>query len=685
MPHSQRHLVFRYLRRVAGAAGTGDVTDADLLARFVTRRDEAAFELLLWRHGTMVLHICRDVTRDAHAAEDAFQATFLALVRKAGSIRAGESLGAWLYQVAYRVALKARSQIARRNEHETAGVNVAGLPAVAELPDEASLRELRPVLHEEVQRLPAKYRTPIVLCYLQGLTHEEAARQLGWPKGTVAERLARARELLRKRLSRRGVALSVALSALALAPATASAVVPASLVQAALRTGLQIAAGQALAGLVSPQVVALTEGVIRTMCWNKMKLTAAVVLALGLAGGGVGLLAGGRPGGQAAEGQEPTAAGQDEAAPKRKIRGKDEGAADAKGLAARAQSRLNLKNIALAMHNYLDVHGAFPTSAIYGKNGKPLLSWRVALLPYLDQGNLYKQFHLDEPWDSPHNKKLLEYKVKVYHVPGHDDWTRTYYQVFVGEDTIFERRKGGGGGAGGLGGGAGGSAPAEGATGGGGGAGGPPGATGGAAAGPPGAVGGGDGRAGMRIPDITDGTSNTLLVVEGATPVPWTKPEDLAYAPTGKLPALGGAFKDVIHAAFADGTVFALKKKFNESAMRAAITRNGGEVYDRDDLIDPAPGAERDELKLENERLRKEVDDALAQVRQLQEAVRKTRAGLNKEGGEADTVEDQLKQEQQRLRRELERLEQEVKRLRDELNGLKPAVKRKAPESAPER
>jgi hypothetical protein len=189
----------------------------------------------------------------------------------------------------------------------------------------------------------------------------------------------------------------------------------------------------------------------------------------------------------------------------------------------------------------------------------------------------------------------------------------------------------------------------------------------------------------MRLVDITDGTSNTLLVVEGGTPVPWTKPEDLAYAPTGKLPALGGAFKDVIHAAFADGSVFALKKKINETAIRAVITRNQGEVYDRDDLIDPAPGAEKEELKVDNERLRKEVDDAQALVRQLQEDLRKVHAGLRREGGKAATVEDLLKQEQQKLRRELERLLQEAKRLRDELDGVNPAVKQKVAEPRRER
>src|SRR5215831_5704356 len=255
MAQVRRNLVLRYVRRVAGC---GDVTDADLLARFLAHRDEAAFELLLWRHGTMVLHLCRDVTRDEHAAEDAFQATFLALVRKAASIRSRESLGAWLYQVAYRVALRAR-----RSERETVNLDAVDDPEARELPDEIELRELRPLLHEEVQRLPAKYRTPIVLCYLEGLTHEETARQLGWPKGTVAGRVARARDLLRKRLARRGVSLPVALSALALAPGAVSATVPAALVQTTLRAGLLVAAGESAAALVSAQVLALSRGVIR--------------------------------------------------------------------------------------------------------------------------------------------------------------------------------------------------------------------------------------------------------------------------------------------------------------------------------------------------------------------------------------------------------------------------------------
>jgi RNA polymerase sigma factor (sigma-70 family) len=664
MSHGQHSLILRYLRRVHSAANSGDVTDADLLARFLATRDEAAFELLLWRHGTMVLQVCRDITRDEHTAEDAFQATFLTLVRQGRSIRSREALGAWLHRVAWRAALRAR-----RANPQPATSDLSVVPAVQELPEAEALRELRPILQEEVQRLPARYRAPIVLCYLEGLTHEEAARQLGWPKGTVAGRMARARELLRKRLTRRGVGLSVALSALVLAPGSASAVVPAGLVQATLHVGLLAAAGQSAAA-VSPQVLALSEGVIQTMFWQKMKIVMAAMLVLGLAGG-VGLLASSRPGAA-----EQAVAQDEEDQPKptrpttKKIQREEQTPrAAGSAAAARRQSLNNLKQIAIAMHNYQDTHGCFPPAAIYGKNGKPLLSWRVLLLPYLEQDNLYRQFHLDEPWDSPHNKKLLETKVKAYHIPGHDDWTKTYYQVFVGEDTVFERRRevGVGGGAGGAPAGSGGGAGI------GPGAAGPGGATGGAAlgGGPAGGIAGGIQR-GMGIADITDGTSNTILVIEGATPVPWTKPEDLPYAPTGKLPELG-AFKDAIHAAFADGSVHTIKRRFDETAMRAAITRNGGEVYDRDDLFDPSPGADAPALREINADLRDQITKARADMERLQQQHQDQ--WLRSKGGESETEVDRLKREQRMLRQELERLQQAIERMRNETQGVKPTAK----------
>jgi RNA polymerase sigma factor (sigma-70 family) len=660
MAKAPRNWVLQYVRRIAGMAGA-DVGDADLLSRFLDRRDEVAFELLLWRHGTMVWQVCRDVARDSHAAEDAFQATFLALVRKSAAIRSRDSLGAWLYQVAYRAALKAR-----RGGRETSGVNLSTAPA--ELPDESALRELRPIVHEEVQRLPAKYRTPIILCYLEGLTHEEAARELSWPKGTVASRVARARELLRKRLTRRGITLAVTLAALGSVPASASALVPAPLIQTALRAGTLLASGQSPAGVVSPYVIALNEGVLRTMFWTKVKITAAVVCALCLLGGGVGIYAGGF--GQSRD--ESVVASHDNAADGGQKDQADKGNGkivrrDAKAL---RQSVSNLKNIALGMHNHHDTYGFFPASAIYGKNGKPLLSWRVALLPFLEQDHLYKQFHLDEPWDSAHNKKLLEKMPDIYRVPGQKDRTGTYYQVFVGEGTVFEQRRvAARGSEGGAIGGAGGTAAPT-SKGAGAGENGATAATGSETAGQQGGV----PSRGLRIADIVDGTSNTIMIIEGGSTVPWTKPEDLPYSPLGKLPPLGGAFPDCIHAALADGSVQTIKRNFDEQQMRRAITRNDGEVVDMDQLIDPAPGADVETLKKDNDDMRRQIEAAHREVIELTRTLRDVRLkGESRNTGKKKSDEDAelsvLKREHQLMKQELERLESEVRRLKQEIDG----------------
>jgi RNA polymerase sigma factor (sigma-70 family) len=267
-------------RRRAGPAPNG-ADDAELLDRFVRNRDEAAFEVLVWRHGTMVHNVCRRVLRDAHAAEDAFQATFLVLVRKAASIGRRESLAGWLYRVAYRVALRARSRAVPRP--------AADLPEpAAPEPDAVLWRDLRPVLDEEVGRLPQKYRLPVVLCYLSGLTTDEAARQLGVPRGTVLSRLAWARQRLRARLSLRGVAPSAALLG-ALLASEAAAPASAALVGAAIRAALAFAAGQPMAA--SAGAVILMEGVVRDMVMSKVRNGMLAVLALAVVGLGVGLWA----------------------------------------------------------------------------------------------------------------------------------------------------------------------------------------------------------------------------------------------------------------------------------------------------------------------------------------------------------------------------------------------------------
>jgi RNA polymerase sigma factor (sigma-70 family) len=242
--------------------------DADLLRRFAAQQDQAAFTLLVRRHGPLVLGVCRRVLGHPQDAEDAFQATFLILARKARSIRKRQSLTSWLYKVAYRTALHARAGRAQRTARE----QLAGQPAAigtTEPPD----NDLKALLDEEVRRLPEKYRVPVLLCYLQGRTNEEAARQLRCPTGTLKIRLLRARELLRRRLTRRGLGLSLALLLTVLAE-EARAAVPDSL----LHTASQAADG--FSSGLSAQAVELAHAVQRGMVLTKVKVAFAVLLAV---------------------------------------------------------------------------------------------------------------------------------------------------------------------------------------------------------------------------------------------------------------------------------------------------------------------------------------------------------------------------------------------------------------------
>jgi RNA polymerase sigma factor (sigma-70 family) len=282
MASGQVNPVMRFLRRLADEGG-GDVTDGQLLERFARGRDEAAFAALVARHGPLVLGVCRRVLDDADAAEDAFQATFLVLVRRAGAIARPESLGNWLYGVAYRTAARARGAAARRRAHERR----AGAQAAARTAPEPDWPDLRAVLDEELAWLTQRYRAPLVLCYLEGKTTEEAARELGCPKGTVLSRLARGREQLRRRLVRRGLAPAAGLPAGLLA-GPAGAAVPPALAETTWKAALAAAAGRPAAGAVAPRVAALTEGVLRAMFLTKLK-TALIVAAAGvlLLGGGI--------------------------------------------------------------------------------------------------------------------------------------------------------------------------------------------------------------------------------------------------------------------------------------------------------------------------------------------------------------------------------------------------------------
>jgi hypothetical protein len=245
-----------------------------------------------------------------------------------------------------------------------------------------------------------------------------------------------------------------------------------------------------------------------------------------------------------------------------------------------------------------------------GGTGRALLSWRVSLLPYLDEQELYRQFKLDEPWDGPHNKKLLARMPKVYAPPGattQQPYT-TFYQVFVGPHAAFEKHRA------------------------------------------------------MRIPDISDGTSNTLLIVEAGSPVPWTKPEDLHFDPDEPLPELGGLFPDVINVAFADGSASALRKDADPDVLRAAITRDGGEVVDLDRIRGPVSRVES-ELRERNARLKEALrreQDRLAELRREKQAQ-----------DEEDEGTQQLREENARLEQLLRQTRAEAEKLAEEIRRSK--------------
>jgi RNA polymerase sigma factor (sigma-70 family) len=273
--------VLRHLHRAALLQEGAGLTDGQLLERFLAARDEDAFAALVRRHGPMVLAVCRRVLGDAHDAEDAFQATFLVLVRKAAGLPGRQLLGAWLHGVAYRTSLKARTMMARRRARE----RQATVRAAAECPNPEAAPDMLRLLDQELNRLPDKYRLPVILCELEGRTRKEVARQLAIPPGTLSSRLAHARKVLANRLSRRGVALAGGALAFPLS-AKAAAPVPASLVLATTKAATALAAGQA-AG-ISTTIILLTEGVLKTMFLSKLKAaTIALVVAATLGMGGI--------------------------------------------------------------------------------------------------------------------------------------------------------------------------------------------------------------------------------------------------------------------------------------------------------------------------------------------------------------------------------------------------------------
>jgi RNA polymerase sigma factor (sigma-70 family) len=287
MANNQTSEVLQHLRRAALLRDGAGLTDGQLLEDYLRRRDEAALAALVRRHGPMVWGVCRRVLRNYHDAEDAFQATFLVLARKAASVVPREMVANWLYGVAHHTALKARATTAKRGARER---QLTQMPEPAATDPEV-WDDLQPLLDQELSGLPDLYRVAIVQCDLEGKTRKEAARQLGVPEGTLAARLARGRVMLAKGLARHGLALSGGTLAAVLAENAALAGVPASLVSSTIRAASLFAAGQAAAtGVVSAKVAGLAEGVLKTMLLTKVKIVTAVLLAVATLGMGAGWL-----------------------------------------------------------------------------------------------------------------------------------------------------------------------------------------------------------------------------------------------------------------------------------------------------------------------------------------------------------------------------------------------------------
>ena len=286
-------------------------SDRDLLGRFARDRDEDAFAELVRRHGPMVLAVGRRVTGSAEDAEDAFQAAFLVLARRAGQVAKPDLLGNWLYGVATRTALEARK--ARRRVKEQA-VPDAPEPAAREEPPADDGADLRRVIDEELAALPEKYRAAVVLCELQGLGRKEAAARLNVPEGTLSSRLAHARKVLAGRLSRRGLPATAGAVAAAFGPAAGGTAVPHALVVLTARAAARFAAGGAVPpALLSSRVFSLTDGVMKAMIVNRLRLTAgAAVLGLGMLGIGAAATMAQRPATKAPA-ADPTAEADDDA------------------------------------------------------------------------------------------------------------------------------------------------------------------------------------------------------------------------------------------------------------------------------------------------------------------------------------------------------------------------------------
>ncbi|HKB02883.1 MAG TPA: sigma-70 family RNA polymerase sigma factor, partial [Gemmataceae bacterium] len=322
-------------------------TDRQALAAFVAAKDESAFSVLVQRHGPMVLRVCRRVLGHAQDAEDAFQATFLVLARKAAAIGRAESLASWLHGVAFRTAMRARRDAGRRRARE----RQTPIPVRPDHVDDLAWRDVQVLLEAEIGRLPERYRAAFVLCHLEGRSRAEAAAELGVEENTLSSRLARARDRLRDRLARRGVHLPAVLAAIALTTGETGLAIPTELLATTARAGAQFAARIPVTG-VSTFTLQLTNGAMQTMAIAKLKWAAGILavggtLALGTWGLGQG------PGGpRGGAGSSDTGGGPAPEKPAAVERTAD--------YAQRQRSLKNLRQIIAAMINFHDATGRVP-------------------------------------------------------------------------------------------------------------------------------------------------------------------------------------------------------------------------------------------------------------------------------------------------------------------------------------
>lgn len=516
-----------------------ELNDRKLIGRFASSRDERAFAMLVSRHAPMVLRICRRIMKNEHDAEDACQAVFLLIARKAEKVRWHECIANWLYGAAVRIAGNENRRLARKRAQELVDAHrVASASATG--PESG---EVESVLFQELNRLPEKYRAAVVLCHLEGRSRRQAADELGLSETAVKGRLERAREMLRWKLHRQGLALPAVLFGGELAREIAEAAISDSTALVTAQAAAKFAIGDAvLSGSVNS--VALAKGELAKMFLaTQIKWAVMTVSVAGAVGTGAVLTSSFSDRGSdaltvpALNSTAATAGNEQPAAAPQLPPDTELALADETSKAAPAGKEpepLNqgavkdgLKSIGLALHGYHGVNGAFPAAATYDANQKPLLSWRVHILPQIGEQDLYDKFRLREPWDSPHNKSLVE-KMPTVFAAGSDALQKAGKTVFlapVGDGLAIGRRD-----------------PTN-------------------------------------IKEFKDGTSGTILMVtvRPEFAVEWSKPADWEFDEKKPFDKLTGTNGEGFQFAAGDGGAVLSRKMLTTEQLKAMLTKAGGE------------------------------------------------------------------------------------------------------------